>query len=1128
MKNKKARAPWWNGTVKIIDIRNEGEDILIQGVYLSNNEFFEQIIRNERLNEIEFLEENDFKGNPIYFFLVLFGKLIRINYEYNPFFAVGISKIDPLPHQLEAVYKYIIPRPIIRFLIADDPGAGKTIMAGLVIKELKYRKIINRILIVSPGHLIDNWMREMKEKFSENFTHINRNYLNNYWNQNVWTRDSQIISSIDFLKQDDILEMIKNEKWDLVVVDEAHKMSAYQAGSKIKKTQRYKVGELLSKNTMHYLFLTATPHRGDMNNFTLFLSLLEPQMFSPSKEFNLETQLNDLSNKENAILIRRLKENLINFNGSKIFPNRYPKTIKYILSPEEEELYKEVSNYVKVNYNKALKQNRKTVAFALIILQRRLSSSVRAIKKSLIRRRDRLIKIKESDYVKKFDINELIDIENKYRKILESDEFEDLTEKERWRIERDLEVLTMAQNMEELEFEINELEKLITIAEKIEEGEEETKLKNLWEALQYEIRDKREKLIIFTEFRDTLEYLQEKIEAWGFDVEIIHGQMGMKERIRAEDRFRNEKQILIATEAAGEGINLQFCWLMVNYDLPWNPNRLEQRMGRIHRYLQTHDCYIYNLIAENTMEGKVFKRILEKLNVIRESLGTDRVFDVIGEIFTDLSLNQLIKVALSTPNGWEEVFERMDQLDQQLITQANSIIASESLAQHHLDLSILNEEIRKSEEFRLWPEYIKEYTEIALKSFGGDISPTGIYKIHNKILSLWNFDLEIAHGPISERYNNITFDKNELKRDSKKMYVAPGHPLLESLIEGCFKYYSDHLTRGAIFSDPDNRKFGLIWFFNAKITDGNNNIVSEKIISMYQDINGSVQELSPLIIWDLLPVKDIENVLNPKIYSRVKELMGNKISIINQVNNILNRKFFEELRKKRVRNYQIKKRAIETNMNLKISESIAKIYQYQEKIDAGENYELALNKEKKNKEKLIYEKNLKLEEINREKEITLNVPQTLGVIIVIPKDILDGIKKFGEDDELLYKEGIDKNKVDIAAMEAVIKYELKNERIPEDVHLSSCGYDILSKNTNTGEIRHIEVKGHSKTGDIFITPNEWFMAGRFGDNFWLYVVDNALNNPVIYPIKNPVQNLKYDKILETKRYIIKEESWKKK
>jgi len=321
---------------------------------------------------------------------------------------------------------------------------------------------------------------------------------------------------------------------------------------------------------------------------------------------------------------------------------------------------------------------------------------------------------------------------------------------------------------------------------------------------------------------------------------------------------------------------------------------------------------------------------------------------------------------------------------------------------------------------------------------------------------------------------------------------------------------------------------GLIWFYNSKITDGNNNIVSEKILSLYQNVQGEIREVSPLIIWDLIPINNFDQIINSNIFSEIKNLMNDKNTIKNQVESILRIEYFENLNKKKNENYEIKKKAIENNMNLKISESISKIYQYQEKIEAGENYELALNNEKRNKEKLIYEKNQKLDQILKEKEITLNVPQLFGIMMVIPKSIIEGKEEFDKEKAIVYENGIDKNKVDDAAMKAVMQFEKDNRRKPKDVHLTRCGYDILSKDPITEEIRHIEAKGHSESGDVFITPNEWFMAGRFGDDFWLYVVDYALDNPEIFPIQNPAENLEYDKILETKRYIIKEKNWKRK
>ncbi len=1124
-KNKKAKAPWWNNTVKIINIIEDKEKISIQGVYLDDNQFFEHTISRDRIREIEILKENNFQGDPTNFFLALIGNLIRINYEYDPYFAVGISKIDPLPHQLDAVYEYIIPRPRIRFLIADDPGAGKTIMAGLVLKELKYRKLIKRILIVSPGHLVDNWMRELNEKFSENFTRIDRQYLNSFWNQNVWKKETQILCSIDFLKQSDILEKIKTEKWDIVVVDEAHKMSASVSGINISKTQRFQLGELLSINCFHMLFLTATPHSGDTKRYTLFLSLLEPEMFSNSKNFDVNQQLQLLEQKENAIFVRRLKEAMVDFKGKELFPKRYPKTIKYELSQEEQELYFKVSNYVKVNYNKALQQKRRTVAFALILLQRRLSSSIRSIKKSLIRRQKKLEKISQSDFVKEYEVEELIEIENKYRTILDSDEIDDMPESERLEIEQKIEVLTMARNIDDVNEEINHLDNLIKLAEIIEEKGEETKLKNLWEALKGEIRDNNEKLIIFTEFRDTLEYLEEKILNWGFEVVTIHGGMNMDERVKAEKEFKANKQILIATEAAGEGINLQFCWLMVNYDIPWNPNRLEQRMGRIHRYLQTHDCYIYNCVAENTMEGRVFKKLLEKLEKIRETLGNDRVFDVLGEIFTDIGLNQLFKEAIDKPNGWEEVLAKVDRMDQTLIERTNKIISAESLAQKHLDLSILKEEIRKSKEFRLWPEYIRDYCQIALTAFKGEITPTGIYILPKKIIDMWNYNFEIAYGPLIPKYKDVTFDKEELKKDSQKEYIAPGHPFLESLIECSLLNFSDEISKGTFYIDPDNNLSGLIWFFKIKVTDGNKDVVSIKIISIYQDINNTYHIISPLIVWDLVIDSKLELNLVEKLdtYNEILNLLKYEKNIKVEVEENLRIQYFRELSNRREKNFNIKKRAIETNMNFQISESLEKIYDYKEKISKGEKYELALNNELRKREELVKEKNDKLIQIEKEKEIILNVPELLGIIMVLPRDVIMGKK------EILYKEGIDKNVVDKVAMDIVFAYEKRNNRIPIDVSRSTCGYDIRSEDPASKEIRHIEVKGHSKSGDIFITPNEWFMGGRFGDDFWLYVVENALDNPQDPKcIRNPVKNLEFDKILETKRYIIKEETWKKK
>jgi len=487
------------------------------------------------------------------------------------------SKVDPLPHQIEAVYGHALKRPRIRFLIADDPGAGKTIMAGLIIKELKLRQLVKRILIVTPGHLKDQWRRELKDRFDEIFEVVDRTRFDALYGTNVWEKENQIITSIDFAKKDDIIQTLAAVRFDLIIVDEAHKMSAYRYGEKVNKSDRYQLGEKLSDITNHMIFLTATPHKGDPENFRLFLDLLEPGFFATN-----EMVQESIKNKDNPLFIRRIKEDLKDFEGRPLFLPRYIKTVPFDLgklSPNEKELYNDLSRYVENQYNRALSKDKKrNVAFALVILQRRLASSTYALLKSLERRKKRLEELLS---------NSAQQLNGKWD-TPDPEEMEEMSEQERWEKEAEWETLSVAETRDELLKEIHTLEALIKSASEIIRNEQEIKLKKLKESLselRLKVTEKNErKILIFTESRDTLEYLEKKIKEWGYSVNTIHGLMKLEDRIKAESVFKNDTEILIATEAAGEGINLQFCNLMINYDIPWNPNRLEQRMGRIHRY----------------------------------------------------------------------------------------------------------------------------------------------------------------------------------------------------------------------------------------------------------------------------------------------------------------------------------------------------------------------------------------------------------------------------------------------------------------------------------------------------------------------------------------------------------------
>ncbi len=700
--------PFWPSPVQVVSFRSYGNNFELGIVETKSNKYSKQMLSATDLAKIKISEltERSFTGDPESLFLALESHRIRFAYQFDPLYAVNVSQINPLPHQIEAVYHYILSQPRIRFLLADDPGAGKTIMAGLVLKELKQRGLVENTLIVVPGQLKFQWLRELREKFTESFKVVDRAVMEATWGQNVWQDTPQAITSLDFAKQEDVLRSLSEVHWNFVIIDEAHKMAAYQYGEKVKKVQRYKLGETLSHNSDFLLLLTATPHRGDPDNFRLFLDLLEPGFFA-----NTEMLLESIRSKDNPLFLRRLKEDLKDFDNTPLFPPRKVETLKCRLTDAEMNLYNEVTNYFEQYYKKAIDNEKRNVAFALIILQRRLASSVRACRITLDRRKEKLQELVERGLTlqeNRGDGSTKNDDQFRYDQL--EDELEDEEEEARWKKEDEMVAkLTSAQTINELQEEIAKLDELTRLAREVESTETETKLTRLREVIESGSLKDGSKLLIFTESKDTLEYLVQKIKEWKYSVTYIHGGLNNDRRIAAEQEFRNAAQIMVSTEAGGEGINLQFCHLMVNYDIPWNPNRLEQRMGRIHRYGQRHEVHIYNLIAAQTREGKILEKLFEKLDSIRESLGSDRVFDVIGDIIPGKSLKDLIVGALSNERTMDDILRDFDRTPDQELIQRVKEATMEGLATRNIDFTRILGEERIAKENRLVPEYIERF-----------------------------------------------------------------------------------------------------------------------------------------------------------------------------------------------------------------------------------------------------------------------------------------------------------------------------------------------------------------------------------------------------------------------------------
>ncbi|MDY7079084.1 MAG: helicase-related protein [Chloroflexota bacterium] len=1097
-------------------------------------------ITDEQLAQIEVLERNPIAltDNAEDFFFLIEANRIRLAYQFDPQLAVSVSQVDPLPHQIEAVYRYVLESPRIRFLIADDPGAGKTIMAGLILKELQYRRLVRRVLIVAPGHLKYQWQREMKERFQTSFAIVDRARIESAWGENVWEERDCCITSIDFIKRDEIRATLRSARWDLVIVDEAHKMSAYayqgRKRVKIDKTKRYQVGEVLSRQTNHLLFLTATPHKGDEENFRLFLDLLRPGFFAQT------TLLKEsVERKDNPIFVRRLKEDMRRFDGSDIFPPRHVHTVPFRLTADEVELYNGVTRYVQDYFDKA-KENR-SITFALMILQRRLTSSTHAIYESLKRRKARLEELlalpekirQDEDYLRVRNISE--------------EELEDMAEEERARIEERLEHLTIARNIEDVHAEIAQLDRLIAQAERVRRQEIESKLVGLRDHVLKHLEDR--KLLIFTEFRDTLNYLVGKLRGWGYSVTTIHGQMNMDARIQAEHEFRDKAQIMVATEAAGEGINLQFCSLMVNYDIPWNPNRLEQRMGRIHRYGQNYEVHIWNMISRDTREGQILDRLFEKLDRIRKALGSDRVFDIIGEIIPGSRLDELLKDAIFNQRRMEEIEQHIEAVDEQTVHQTLERVFMTSLATRHIDYTGILKETLTAEENRLVPEYVEDYFLRALRRLGGTVERRGdnSYAIPSVPFELrrWgdDYSFKTTYGTLFREYRRVTFDKAHARAHPEAEFVAPGHPLLEAVNQQILTTFGDGTDTYAVFGDPEGQREGILWFVEGDVTDGAGQPAGKRVFCLYQTLDGMIQQVNPAVLWDHQPLSG--TTAPPGVANLLRRRDAIEDYVVTQV--LL--PFREEIAARREHEARVKEKYGLRSLDYLIQESNQKILDYQMRQAVGEQVDLPLLNEQRNLEQLQQRRAELEREIRLERNLTVGEPRIIGAAAVVP---LRAAEPEAEAEEIIYEPhtpgiishyeerasyeagpGMRRDEeIEAAGMQVAMGYEDKQGWHPEDVSGENHGFDVRSTRYNPdgtfADIRYVEVKARARSGAIRLSANEWKKARHFNDKFWLYIVTEAASDaPQLHRIQNPAAHFQLDEDIFATGFILPEEKWRR-
>jgi superfamily II DNA or RNA helicase len=1039
---------------------------------------------------------------------------IELAYAHDPNFAVSLSGVRGLPHQIVAVYKHMLPQARLRFVLADDPGAGKTIMAGLLTKELHLRGVADRVLVLCPAPLTVQWQDELQDKFDEQFELLDSHRVKWQLSGNAWQQNDRVIASLDFAKRDEVMPDLLLADWDLVVIDEAHKCSAVsrpdtvEERERLDRTKRYALAEELSRRSERLLLMTATPHSGDPSRFQNFLKLLDPDQFAVANLAKAQIGRDD-----SPYFLRRQKEDLKDEHGGELFVPRVVRLQPFQLSEPELALYEAVTEYIREFLGQVGGRKGNAVALARTVLQRRLASSLGAIRSSLQRRAERIAHAIAE--VEKLPAAERAARLAELRLIPDIDSEQDPDDVTEESLEEAASGVVVAETLDTMRVEIKALEQLLVQADETIAVGEERKLTALKECLEgaelSELdEDGRGKLLIFTEHRDTLTYLQENLNAWGYSTCSIHGGIPPTSRKEIQQDFHQNKQICIATEAAGEGINLQFCHLMINYDLPWNPVRLEQRMGRIHRIGQESTCVIFNFCAENTVEGKLLTRLLEKLEEMRSALG-GRVYDVVGDLLArnGLDFERLLRETLLNPTQMDPAQLEIEGLSAEVYKEYEEMIGV-AQATKNVDMSWVRERDWRSEERRLMPEYVEQFFGRACEQLNVklDRRGDGLWRIEHVPQSLRSPDqLRSVKrlGRPQTTYRKLTFLKEQRAKAQHEdaVLLSPGHPLYAATAESLLRKLTGTEQATAPFIAPWATKPYRIDFFTYHVTGlsmaGGAEEVYAELVAVTDGDDGF--ELVPAdVLHDLTPVgmmpRDVESPSPDEIKS-ASDFVRLK----------LQHPVVQDKRTERLAQAQLRSGYLAESMDAQRTRLEEKWSELEDRVYRGEEAaRLALEQAE-----------ARLNDLDRRKREKLTGFEQLGIVKPGPVIYL-GTALVGPppgDDPAIAAMRNDPA-VEQAAMDWAIAAEREAGWDPEDVSAAhdGSGFDIRSvkrgPDGRVQEVRRIEVKGRGPAqGDVSLCRTEWIAAHRHGDSFWLYVLYGAKSEePRGIRIQNPAQVFK--------------------
>lgn len=1097
-------------TVELVAVERSGPTSVSVYYRRADGELGERVLY--RADETTLFTSKDerqwpFDGDGRLFSLVSEAYRIRLGHLFDPLLAVHTSLIEPLPHQITAVYDEMLTRQPLRFLLADDPGAGKTIMAGLLIRELIVRGDVRRCLICAPGNLTEQWQDELAGKFQLDFRIVTRDMIEASRSGNPFIENDQLILRLDQIsRNEDIQSRLKRTDWDLVVCDEAHKMSATYFGNKLEETKRYRLGKLLGQLTRHLLLMTATPHNGKDDDFDLFMKLLDPDRFEGRAPAGAgRSDVDDL-------MRRMIKERLLRFDGTPLFPERRATSVNYDLSPEERDLYESVTEYVRTEFNRIDELEhggrKSAIGFALTILQRRLASSPAAIYHSLRRRLEKL----ETRLKEEVEGPEGVLAPSALSYDISLDEdFDDAPEHEVEAIEAELvDHATAAKTAAQLAEEIAILRGLERQARRVLRSGKDSKWLQLLNLLQdtpemKNVDGTARKLVIFTEHRDTLDYLIDKLNTVigrPEGVVTIHGGSHREQRRKIEEDFRHnaDVQILVATDAAGEGINLQSAHLMVNYDLPWNPNRLEQRFGRIHRIGQKEVCHLWNMVAGETREGAVYQRLLEKLARERDRLN-GQVFDVIGELFRQTPLRKLLVEAVRYGDR-QEVRDKLkiaidNATDQERVKE---IVRDDLLVSGIMDTRKVEQvraDMERANARKLQPHFIAAFFKAAFQELGGTLHEreSGRHAINNVPYGIRNHAEERGIGPIARKYTRICFDKSLIHHDKKPeaAFVCPGHPLLDATISLMLKRERETLKRGAMLVDPNDPgdELRVLFYLEGAIQDAvpssraDHSIISREVHFVEIDSADVIHEAGTAPYLDYRPANEDERTKIAPLLERdwLKGEQLEKRAVNHAIEHLIPR-HLQRVREPRDERLDKTERAVQERLTRAIHHWDGRAAQLRAQEEAGKAPR-GLNSQgaQRRADELEARRRQRLAQIAQERQISATRPIVRGGALIIPIGLLQG--------EAVDADAIDTRVSEAMAMSAVMAAERALGNTPVDVSSRrGIGYDIESASGVDGKLRFIEVKGRRKGAhDVTLTRNELFTAFNSRDQFILALVE---------------------------------------